>query len=185
MCAVPLADDMKPFRYRHQGEKSSLEDSNDTLSLVLSGEYYTAFSLIDCFIIWTTLTIYIVLEGCYIGQAAIAYYALPFIFLQIIPIYWFILNVIMAATTKSYGPAIFNAFVFVLMSFCFAMSMLHVCAIPGVTAACAAHVPHTVTVTNVLVCAPYMFLILMASVGLVTSSYTPSFLISRDCVSKA
>jgi hypothetical protein len=159
----------------------------DTLELIISGEYYTAFSLVDCFVLYTSISIFIVLEGFFIGQAATAHYALPFIFLQIIPVYGFVLSIVsMAMASKvSYGPGLFNISLFVLMSCCITTSMLHVCGIPGVTSMCITSISHTVTATNLLVSAPLALLVFLASMGLVYSSYTPTFLINRDCVLRA
>jgi hypothetical protein len=185
---------MKPF-IRHQKPAQAVatadsmvmittSEAADTLELIISGEYYTAFSIVDCFVLSTSIIIFIVLEGFFIGQAATAHYAVPFIFLQIIPIYGFVLSIVsmVLGLNKSYGPGIFNALLFVLMSLSFTTSMLHVCAIPGVTSACATSIPHTVTATNILVSAPLALLVFFASMGLVYSSYTPSFLVNRDCV---
>ena len=158
--------------------------SLDTGTLVTSGEFYSAFSIFDCFVIWNTLAIFIFLEAYFIGRVMTAQYAVPFIFLQIIPIYGFVLNLAMlfrAGAKTLYVSIAYNAVFFVIMSVSITNSMLHVCAIPGVNTACASYISHTTTNTNVLVCGPYVLLLFLISIGLINASCVPALLLKSEC----
>jgi hypothetical protein len=177
MCVAPMTEALKPYG----GKKNE----NSTLSLVLSGEYYTSFSVIDCFVIFTPITIFICLETFFISQVRTREYALPFIFLEVIPLYGFSLNV--AACFKqnvTLTPSLFNIATFFVMFVSGITSMLHVCAIPGVSTACVGSIAHSVLNTNIFVCGPILVLLFLISIGLVSSTFAPSFLVSGECVSE-
>lgn len=172
MCTTPLLDTLKPYSYKRT------EDDKLQRRLIFSGEFYTALTIIDCLVIWSSSATFILLEALFIGDVFTANYALPFLFLQIIPIYGFIISVISSLKTKvgSYVPIVYNMGFFVIMSLCFATSMLHVCAIPGVSTMCVTSIPHTTFYTNVFVCGPYVLFLFATSIGLVYSSCKPTFL---------
>jgi hypothetical protein len=169
MCMTPFFDLLKPYKNKHNGEKNRL---------MLSGDFYIAFTIIDCFVVWSSSTIFILLEAFFVGKVFTANYALPFIFLQMIPIYGFFKTVVSCFKTKlvSYVPVVYNLVFLVVMSLCITTSMLHVCAIPGVSTMCVTTIPHTIFYTNVFVCGPYVIFMFAISIGLVYSSCTPSVL---------
>lgn len=174
MCVAPMTSALKPFHKREEG----------TVSLIMSGEYYTSLSVIDCFVVWATVSNFICMEGYLISHVSTQNYALPFVFLQTLPLYGFFTAIIGLTTKPNVLAVLFNAGLFFVMSVCITSSMLHVCAIPGVRTACVTSISHTVVNTNMLVCGPYLILLLMTSVGLINSSFTPSFLIRQDCITK-
>lgn len=156
------------------------------LSLVLSGEYYASFSVLDYLIVWVSLTLFTSTEAYFISYVQTDQYAMPFIFLQIVPIYGFIVNTIPLATLGDREqnkklPLIFNVVGFSLLSLCVTTAMLHACAIPGVTTLCATHIAHTSLNTNVVVCGPAVILMSMISLGPVFSTFAPPFLVKKTC----
>jgi hypothetical protein len=174
LCILPLTKSMRPFRVEKEG----------TLSLILSGEYYTSFSFLDCLVVWGVVTNFLCMEAYFISSVKTQHYALPFVFLQLLPTYGFGTCVIGFMRSGEFLPMAFNAVLFVVMSTCVTTSMLHVCAIPGVRTACAFSLSHTTLNTNLVVCGPFLLLLCMTSVGLLNSTFTPSFLIRQDCIVK-
>jgi hypothetical protein len=164
------------------------KNSKTTLSLVLSGEYYTSLSVLDCIIVWISLAIFSSLEAYFISFVQTKHYAFPFVFLQIIPIYGFITNLLSCATrpdrfeTSTSLPHVYNMAIFSVFSVCITNFMLHVCAIPGVSTTCATRILHTAINTNVFVCGPVVLLIAMISLGLVNSTFAPNFIVDRSCI---
>ena len=67
---------------------------NGTLSLVLSGEYYTAFCILDCFMMVLSIGSFMLMMGIVITMVQTHTYAVPFYFLHILPMYGFIINIV-------------------------------------------------------------------------------------------
>ena len=173
-CLTPLLKTFRPFRVREDG----------TVSLILSGEYYAAFSFLDCLVMWAVVTNFVCAEAYLISRADTKNYALPFVFLQALPLYGFGTAVASLVKTEDVLPGIFNAGLFAVMSLGVTTSMLHVCAVPGVETACATSIPHTVLNTNLLVCGPCLVFLSLTSVGLINSTFAPNLLIRNECIAK-
>jgi hypothetical protein len=70
------------------------KDGPTTLSLVLSGEYYTAFCILDCFMMVLSIGSFMLMMGIVITMVQTHAYAVPFYFLHILPMYGFIINIV-------------------------------------------------------------------------------------------
>ena len=173
-CLTPLLKAFRPFRVGEDG----------TVSLILSGEYYAVFSFLDCAVVWTVVTNFVCAEAYFISRADVENYALPFAFLQALPLYGFGTAVASLVKADDVLPGIFNVGLFAVMSLSITTSMLHVCAVPGVKTACATSISHTVLNTNLLVCGPCLILLTLMSVGLINSTFTPNLLIRNNCIAK-
>jgi hypothetical protein len=158
-------------------------NENGTLSLILSGEYYTAFSSMDCLFILLGVGMFVLLMGIFISSVMTKHYALPFLFLQILPVYGFIINAVQAYTSPVPNVASwYNMLLMLVLCVCILLSMFHVCAIPGVTTICHAKLSHTSNAINWGLSLPWLLLLAMTSLGLVNATYVPSFMIDRSCV---
>jgi hypothetical protein len=158
-------------------------NENGTLSLILSGEYYTAFGSMDCLFILLAVGIFVLLMGIFISSVMTKHYALPFLFLQILPVYGFIINAVQAYTSPVPNVASwYNMLLMLVLCVCILLSMFHVCAIPGVTTICHAKLSHTSNAINWGLSLPWLLLLAMTSLGLVNATYVPSFMIDRSCV---
>ena len=165
-----------------RGEKSE----QNALSLTLSGEFYTSFNLVDCFLVATCLFVFVVLNVTFISRATTKAYAVAFFALYPIPIYGFISNIMHAMQSRSsMGPHLFNMFLFVVFTLCVCLTQLHVCGIPGVSSGCASHLAHDSTTTNWALCFPILLFLLMISMGIIQAPYAPSLLVSQECIEKS
>lgn len=174
-CLLPLLKAFRPF---------TVKKEDGTVSLILSGEYYAAFSFLDCAVVWAIVTNFVCSEAYFISRADTKNYALPFVFLQALPLYGFGTAIASLVKSDDVLPGIFNAGLFAVMSLSVTTSMLHVCAVPGVETACTTSMSHTMLNTNLLVCAPCLVLLTLMSVGLINSTFAPNLLIRNDCIEK-
>ena len=69
-----------------------------------------------------------------------------------------------------------------LFDVCIVVSMLDVCAIPGVTMACAAKLEHTSINVNWVVSLLWLIMLFMTSAGVIDADYAPNFLINYECM---
>ncbi|MFB1020855.1 MAG: hypothetical protein QMC37_11540, partial [Flavobacteriales bacterium] len=157
--------------------------SNGTLSLVLSGEYYTAFCILDCFMMVLSIGSFMLMMGIVITMVQTHAYAVPFYFLHILPIYGFVINIFAMFKRKSQiMPLAFNMVLMIWFELCIVFSMLHVCAIPGVNMGCAAKLEHTSFNVNWLVSLFWLILLFMIAAGVIDADYAPNFLLNYDCM---
>jgi hypothetical protein len=156
---------------------------NGTLSLVLSGEYYTAFCILDCFMMVLSIGSFMLMMGIVITMVQTHAYAVPFYFLHILPIYGFVINIFAMFKRKSQiMPLAFNMVLMIWFELCIVFSMLHVCAIPGVNMGCAAKLEHTSANVNWLVSLFWLILLFMIAAGVIDADYAPNFLLNYDCM---
>jgi hypothetical protein len=177
LVVVPTATASPPYTVK----------ANGTLSLVLSGEYYTALCILDCFMMVLSIGSFMLMMGIVITMVQTKAYAVPFYFLHILPIYGFFINIFAYVKNKSQGPPLFfNMFLMVWFEICIVFSMLHVCAIPGVSSGCAPHtaLEHTSFNVNWLVSLFWLILLFMLAAGIIDADYAPNFLLNFECMHK-
>lgn len=156
---------------------------NGTLSLVLSGEYYTAFCPLDCFMMVLSIGSFMLMMGIVITMVQTHAYAVPFYFLHILPIYGFFINIFALFKRNSQTmPLVFNMVLMIWFELCIVFSMLHVCAIPGVNMGCAAKLEHTSFNVNWLVSLFWLILLFMIAAGVIDADYAPNFLLNYGCM---
>lgn len=158
------------------------DQTQNTLSLTLSGEFYTAFNIIDCVTIAFFLFVFVALIVTFISKATTKAYAVAFFALYPIPMYGFITNVMHGYYSSSKFPHVFNGLLFMVFMVVIVLSQLHVCGIPGVSVGCASHLSHDSMTTNWALCFPILLFLLMIAMGIVQAPYAPSLLVSQECI---
>jgi hypothetical protein len=73
-------------------------------------------------------------------------------------------------------------FIFAALTVALTDTLLHVCAVPGVSRACTLKLSHRPVHNVLLVIMPYMLVVFLSAVGLVRSTFAPAFLINSTCV---
>ena len=160
------------------------------LSLALSGEFYTAFNLVDCIVVSTCFFIFVLLTVIFISRATTRAYGVAFWVLYPIPVYGFASNLMHLAYSeqsfRSRGPQLFNMFLFSVFLICLILSQAHVCGIPGVKDGCVKdlNLEHKSEITNWGLCFPILLFLLMITMGIIQAPYAPSLLVNQECIDK-